>query len=900
MVDIEIEKKRVIQNANQRLKVFVSSTLHELAEEREAARSAISHMRLHPVMLEMGPQPQPAPPRSLYQSFIEESQVFIGIYWQKYGESIAGADWSEIEDEFMLSEGKPRLIYIKRPAYEVEKQMTHFINSIQDAGLSYKTFSDTNELCEMIENDLALLLTERFELTDQIISPVKTISRERIELPMPATPLIGREVEVKELTELLTNDSTRIITLSGPGGIGKTRLALEVAWQMQGNFSDGVFFLPLAHVSDPALVPATIAQSLFPKESSLRSAEEMIKEGLKEKNSLLLIDNFEQVVEAANIVSFIVAQCPHIKIMITSRELLKISGEVEFAVSPLSVPDLKEDNPLADQFRFIVSQSSAVQLFVERAHAIKPGFSLTKENAAAVAGICTKLDGIPLAIELAAARSKVLSPREMLPHLNRSLGFLTDGNRDLPERHRRLHATIDWSYGLLESDEKQLLRRLSVFAGGFNMRSASVITCSTDEPNEAPWSRLAMYMRDPSVEMPVAYPAPDYAVVACIESLVNKNMLYTQEIEDGETRFYLYNAISEYAQVRLEEAGESTYIQKNHLVFFLRMAEESTYILRSSEAPGHYRELDREMENMRAALNYGMKEYPVLALRIAIGLGEYWDTRNMPREAKWWLQNLLKKVENAEDPYPSAIPLLALVELSRIEFRLGNYSEAISITEELMNTGRQTANKYALVDGILFYCLVASYAVDSPADTASLSEEGLNLARELNYALAEVDMLQNITAHATMNGQSEKAIELAGKSLELARAIGATRWEAIAHGWHGFASLNLARVEEAEKAFSMGLELCSRLNDNMLITYCFLGFAQVSLMGSNVEKGIRLIGAVERLTERSGTSLVPSIKFMFSQIEDTVRTQLGEEIFNSLKTEGRRLSLEDACVLANI
>ncbi len=372
MVKTHAAGKAIIRTPDQRLRVFVSSTLLELADERNAAKRAIDRIRLHPVMFEMGARPHP--PRELYQAYIEQSHIFIGIYWEKYGWVAPGMDISGLEDEFIMSEGKPRLLYIKKPTSHREEQLQNLILKLQNSALSYKVFSDPKELGSMIENDLVQLLSERFEMTDDESVIPRGISRERIELPAPHSRLIGRKKEVSELIELFSDKNTRLITLSGTGGIGKSRLALEVAWQMQEYFPDGIYFIPLAHISDPALVPSAIVQSIFPAEISMRPPDEIIKEGLMNKSSLLLIDNFEQVIGSADFISRILTYCPDIKVMVTSRELLRVSGEKEYIVVPLSIPQLNKDLSVDDQLRSKISQSSAVQLFVERAQAIKPGF----------------------------------------------------------------------------------------------------------------------------------------------------------------------------------------------------------------------------------------------------------------------------------------------------------------------------------------------------------------------------------------------------------------------------------------------------------------------------------------------------------------------------------------------
>jgi len=889
-------QKVVIRTPDQRLRVFVSSTLMELAAERASAKKAISHIRLNPVMFEMGARPHP--PRELYRAYLEQSHIFIGIYWQNYGWIAPDMDISGIEDEFNLSEGMPRLIYLKQPAKEIDNRLQQFLLKIENEGLSYKFFTDANELGAMIEDDLAVLLTERFEMTNNHDVPVANLnSQKRKSLPVPPTPLIGREKQIETLCNLLLKSDIRLVTLSGPGGIGKTRLALEVAGQLQNRFPDGVYFVPLAHIKDVSLVPDAIVQSLFPGQPSARPPEDIILTELSDKNALILIDNFEQVVDSAGFIAFMIMHCPDIKILITSRELLRISGETEFAVAPLSIPDFKEDLQSNDKMFDEISRSAAVQLFVERAAAIKPGFSLTKENAAAIAEICIKLDGIPLAVELAAARSKILSPREMLPHLNRSLNLLTSGTRDMPERHRKLYATIDWSYHLLDEGEQQLLSRLSVFSGGCDLDSAWAVTAANENPDMGEWARQAMYLRNPAVPPPAPYPEIDLAFVQQMESLVNKNLLYTQESAHGETRFYLFETIREYAKIKLNEHGNDLQLQKNHLVYFLRMAEESCFMLHTGVAYKHFHKLDREMGNMRAAMANAMELFPALGLRVAVGLGEYWDTKSMSTELKWWIENLLTATEINKEDYPPMLPEIAKGELSRAYFREGDYLQTKSLAGEIMEKATSIGNRYIYLDAVLLRCLVAAYVFDE-AVTANFAEDGLSLARELNYTIAEIDMLQNITAATTIAENYEEAVALANESLALSLKTGSVRRQIIAYVLKGFALLNLKKVDEAEKAFSNALNLCYDLKENFLITYPLLGLSQVALIRGDLEKGIYLSGAVERHTERSGTPVVPTMKFFFKETEKTITSLIEEATFNKWIMEGRELSIEEACTLA--
>ena len=340
-------------------------------------------------------------------------------------------------------------------------------------------------------------------------------SSQTIVLPVPATPLIGRASEVSLACRLLQREGVRLVTLTGPGGIGKTRLALQIASELRHQFTEGIFWVSLAALSDPTLVLLTIAQSFGLKDHDDRPVLDRLKEHLHHQTLLLLLDNFEQVVAAAPELFDLLVGCPSLKILITSRTLLRLRGEYEFPVPPLSLPSLAPPQspfspvPLPTLGAAELSQYAAIVLFVERASAVKPDFQLTDDNAPAVAMICTRLDGLPLAIELAAARIKLLSPQAMLARLAHSMQWLTAGTRDMPVRQRTLRHTLQWSYDLLEPDEKNLFRRLGVFVGGCSLGAA-----------EAVWPKMHLSILD------------------LLASLVDKNLLRQVEQANGEPRLY--------------------------------------------------------------------------------------------------------------------------------------------------------------------------------------------------------------------------------------------------------------------------------------------------------------------------------------------------------------------------
>jgi predicted ATPase/class 3 adenylate cyclase len=446
--------------------------------------------------------------------------------------------------------------------------------------------------------------------------PLRTLESRPNNLPLQPTPLIGRQREVAEVIDRVQSEEVRLLTLIGPGGMGKTRLALQAAGDLLEEFEDGVFFVALATITDPDLVPSTVAGPLGVKESAQQPLIESLKNYLQKKHLLLLVDNFEQVLDGASVVGELVAACPTLKVLATSRTPLRLYGEQEYPVPPLALPDPRVLPPLE-----VFTQYEAVRLFVERARSVQPNFEVTNESAPAVAEICARLDGLPLAIELAAARVRLLPPQKMLQRLGNRLKLLKGGARDLPTRQQTLRGTIDWSYDLLEEDEKTLFGRLSVFAGGRTLEAIEEIC-------------------DPEGDLVDG--------LERVESLLEKSLLRQEEGPKGEPRFVMLETVHEYAREKLVESGEAEEIQRAHAEYFLALAEEAAPRLRTPEDRQWLERLETEHDNLRAALSWALERgESELALRLGGALGIFWHGHGHLSEGRNWLEEALATDERA-------------------------------------------------------------------------------------------------------------------------------------------------------------------------------------------------------------------------------------------------------------
>jgi predicted ATPase len=489
--------------------------------------------------------------------------VFVGVYFQRYGWVAPGETISGLEDEFRLSDGMPRLLYLKRPAEAVEPRLQAMLDEVSEQGsASYRHFTDAAELAALLEDDLAALLSERFMAPPAAATPPDGRRPRPAAAPVPLTPTLGRDRDIAAVAELLGGQA-RLVTVTGPGGVGKTRLALEVARAVDGRFADGVAFVPLEDVPSADLVLPTIAGTLRVPEAGARPLLDRLVEELTGRQLLMALDNMEHLRAAGPDLAVLLGRCPQLALLVTSRQALRLRGEQEYPLPPLPVPADDE----------AVGTAPAVQLFVQRAADVHPGFALTDDNRAAVADIVRLLDGLPLAIELAAARSRLFSPAALADRLTERLDVLGGGPGDLPARQRTLRATLDWSCRLLSPAEQALFARLSVFAGGATLQAVEAV-CGDDT-------------------------VPD--VLDGVSSLLEKNLLVADAADDP--RVGMLHVVRAYAADLLGERGETGRLGERHARWFVELIEPAD-ILDHNDAPKSWPLLARESDNLLTAARW--------------------------------------------------------------------------------------------------------------------------------------------------------------------------------------------------------------------------------------------------------------------------------------------------------
>jgi predicted ATPase/DNA-binding SARP family transcriptional activator len=603
-------------------------------------------------------------------------------------------------------------------------------------------------------------------------------------VPTSPTPLLGRRSEVAALTALLTRRSTRrrqtaarLVTLTGPGGTGKTRLALEVGSRIVHCFPDGVYVVSLAPVRDPALLLPTLMQNLGIREEPGRAPREAFVDYLRDRKLLLLLDNFEQLLPAAPEVAELLAGAPGLQVLVTSRAVLRLRGEREFPVSPLALPD-KGSTPET------LCQYAAVALFIERAKAACPEFVVTDSSAPAVAAICQRLDGLPLAIELAAVRIKLFPPEALLARLSSRLRFLTSGPRDLPARQQTLRDTFDWSYHLLSPSEKRLFRRLAVFVGGC-MEEAAAAVCAHDL-------------------------APDSeGILELLASLVDQSLLRCERGTEGGSRFWMLETIREYGQECLEASGESEKARERHARFFLALAEQAREELSKPSQAHWYARLEQEHANSRAAMEWAISHGDAeTGLRLACALCPFWDGRYYQEGWEYLTTLLALPAAGAR----TSLRARALVGAAGLSFDLGDLEASRSLAEEGLAIGRELRQKGEIA-AALTRLGITTRAQGHYPEASALLTESLGISRELGDLTSASIALLNLGNNAAHQGDFSTAQTLYEESLAIRRALGHRRGIASAQTCLALVAASQGEFERAKALYEESLALSGELAD---------------------------------------------------------------------------------------
>jgi predicted ATPase len=835
-----------IRTPDQRLRVFVSSALEELAAERGAARAAIEQLRLAPVMFESGARTHP--PQAVYRAYLEQSDIFLGIYWQRYGWTAPGMTISGLEDELRLSAGMPRLLYVKMPAPDREQGLRRMLDEIRDEGaLAYKKFADAAELRELIASDLATLLAEAFGRQGGG-SPLVT--------PAPATPLIGRDSDVDEVTLMLARPGRRLVVLTGPGGAGKTRLALAVAERTQSTWPDGAAFVDLSAVSDAALVPDAIASALGLVGQGQERPLDTLKRGLRGRTMLLVLDNFEQVLDAAPALADILQAAPGVRVLVTSRVVLRVRGEQEWRVDPLGVP--APGATLA-----ALRKVPAVRLFIERVRDVQPGFSLTRRNAEAVAELCRRLEGLPLALELAAASMRLLTPEQILARLPQQLerpGALAD----LPGRQQTLTATIQWSYDLLPRPAQQMLARLSAFAAPFTAAGAEAIA--------------GQGARD---------------AVQDLSTLLDHSMVSPAERPDGEQAFRLLDPIRRFADAQLTDSAETLSNLERYLLGVLEAVRPS-YGARDSDM----RRLDSEQPNLRAVLSWITRDRRS-ADRLIRGMADIWVwllvRGQLRRSSTLWQQIApLLALESGSGDRMARAWLLVAGWTNQDEF-----APAVELVDQLLPGGRLAGRAEGSSRTALLLLARGIARVHTSHDRARADfTEALAVARAADDPLVLGYVQVHYGALLLLDGDLDQARALLEGALAIARAIGDENLSGEAHHLLALAAMTDGDAGSAAPHLAAAVRHYQKLDHFEGLARCLTALGALALDQGDARLAARLIGAAAAVREQFGLKLWPWVIQAEGRVVDRVTALLPGAEYAEQLAIGRAQTIDEALTAA--
>lgn len=844
----------VIRTPDQRLRVFVSSTLKELERERRAVRAAIEAMQLAPVMFELGARPHP--PRELYRSYLAQSDVFVGIYGERYGWVAPDETVSGLEDEYALSGALPHLMYIKQPAPDREPRLEELLDRIRaDDHSSYKYYSDAEELAELVQADLATLLAERFDASRSASTSGRAVGPVA-DIPAPYSAIVGRETELREVQDLLARPDVRIVTLVGPGGIGKSRLAIEVAGAVAVSGREVAFAL-LEAVTAPERVIVPIARALGVRDAvGEGTLEDRVIQALSGRDVLLIVDNMEHVLAAAELLVRLITQAPRLQLLVTSRSPLRVRAERVYELGPLDLPP--GDGPAA--------AASAVALFEVRAAAVRPGFSVTPENAATVIAICRALEGVPLAIELAAARVRSLSVGQILDRLDSALTLLVGGARDLPERQRALRNTIQWSVELLDDEPRAALQALAAFSGGFTLASAEAVLEATGTS-------------DP---------------LGALEALVDASLVGSSE-RGGTSVFRLLSLVRAFAAESTppERAEAAT---RAWIAHYCALARDAATGLRGHGQLEWLQRLDLETENLAGVARTLLERREldeaadfVWSLYLYLWIGGYLGI------VQSWMAELLAIAEGDRRELSDRADAIAEYYVNAVRFWQDPSFDTAPGLVRSRDRFRRAGDRFGAALAQVSLGLALLTPTSGPDYPRALSEleQSLEGFRAVDDAWGQAMALVMLGRFAMIQGDMPRARARFEESLALASAQGERLGIVIARSHLGWTRLLSGDAEGARGDFADALDMSLAIHHDEGIAYGIEAFVGIKAGEGSARAAGLLLGAAQTVRRRKGMLNPGAFEFYMIAVRGLREAGLGDE-FDRAVAEGADLTIAEA------
>lgn len=903
----------IIKTPDQRVRVFISSTINELADERKAAREAISNLRLIPVFFEAGARPHP--PRDLYSAYLDQSHIFVGIYWNSYGWVAPGAEISGLEDEYRLCGKKPKLIYVKNSS-DRQPRLNDLLQDIQNSDTAcYQKFNTAEELQTLLENDLSVLMSESFEnslvnsTTNQLTEDKINIrSNKLIELPLIKSQIIGRDEDLANLKQLISKPEVSLINILGAGGTGKTTIAIHFAHQIKDVFNDGVIFISLAPVTDSTLVASTIAGVLGLQDSGKEPIQQLLTEFLTDKNMLLVLDNFEQIVEAANIVSGIIANCKNVKIIITSRATLHIRGEYIYNLSPLSIPG-QESNATNEELKHFPS----IALFITRAQEVNQNLLLDESNTDAIVQICQRLDGLPLAIELAASRTKLFQPTALLNRMGKSLDLVSKGQRDLPQRQQTLRNTIEWSYNLLDEESKKVFRLLGVFKRSWTLEAIDSIV-NANEETIIDIEEITEKLLDVSLIKP------------------------TLVAHSSEPRFNMLQTVHEFAAEKLTENEELKHVQLQYANYFLQFfaaCEDDCWGIHSEP---WFDKIEYEYQNLRSVY-YIFIENKLYenAWHLFYLLVPYWSVRTGYGEADSWM--MAAKIDaSIELDDPDVVTInknikgktylwAAYVKTYLIQIETGykflhlaeqllkeveddyNYCVALAIdggygiymgNEDAPTKIKEAEILAEKVGSVMAKCITWIWPAEYYRSTKQFDIMNEKLDKGYLY-LTENQIVTQLPiliiqrfSHLYADNNFKVLGEMAMQAFKNLPEKGYRGFKGAFLSAYADAQLGLGFIEEAEKYFFLALDYIRGCGEKEPVVFSLLSSINLFILKNNPQIAFTVLGSIDNFIKVTNYPIFGNAEIYYANAQSALSVYTNEKDIVKWKEDGAKMSIEQA------